>query len=273
MTPTSEPPACPGFVSLVGAGPGDPELLTYRAIQRLQAADLVLHDGLVPESIVRLAVAAECVSVSKRAGHKTVTQPEVVALMIAGARRGQHVVRLKAGDPFVLGRGGEEMLELVAAGVPFDVVPGISSAVAGPGLVGIPVTHRGVTTAFVVVSGHAPDAYVPVLSSLATGTATVVVLMGLGERAGISACLIAGGWAPETPAAIVLSASQPQQRVWTGTLATIARDLEVDLSLVRRDEPGVIVIGEVVSLRTPFDCATPFPSEEKLWQPTTIPAL
>jgi uroporphyrin-III C-methyltransferase / precorrin-2 dehydrogenase / sirohydrochlorin ferrochelatase len=134
------PPVCPGFASLVGAGPGDPELLTYRAIRRLGDADLVLYDGLVPEAVVRLATRAEHVSVARRAGEKSLTQEAVSALIVDGAWSGKRVVRLKAGDPFVLGRGGEEVLALAEARVPFEIVPGVSSAVAAPALAGIPVT-------------------------------------------------------------------------------------------------------------------------------------
>jgi len=263
------PPVCRGSVALVGAGPGDPDLLTYRAIQRLQAADLVLHDGLVPRAMLRLAASAECVSVSKRVGRGTLTQAAVSQLMIAAARRGQFVVRLKSGDPFVLGRGGEELIALARARVPFEIVPGVTTATAAPALAGIPVTHRGMASAFVVVSGHAPAAYESLVRSIAPGSATLVVLMGMGERARIAARLITGGWSGETPAAIITSASQPTQRVWTGTLATLGADLDAD----DRDDPGVIVIGEVVRLAADADLTLPFPVEETPWQPMTIPGL
>jgi len=258
--------ACPGCVSLVGAGPGDPELLTFRAIQRLRAADLVLYDGLVPEAVVHLASHATHVSVARRAGTKRLTQAAVSAMMGDAAWRGQRVVRLKAGDPFVLGRGGEEALALAGAGVPFEIVPGISSAIAAPGLAGIPVTHRGVASGFVVVSGHAPAAYVRILGSLAPDAATVVVLMGGAERPGIRRTLIDAGWGADTPAAIVTNASQPDQRVWIGTLGTL------DHASAQADggEPGVIVIGRVVSLATAGDLTLPFVSEETSWQPSTI---
>lgn len=263
------PPRCRGFVSLVGAGPGDPDLLTWRAIQRLEAADLVLYDGLVPRPILRLATSAECVSVSKRAGRSTLSQAEVTDRLIAAARRGQFVVRLKSGDPFVLGRGGEEMLGLARAGVPFEIVPGVTTATAAPALAGIPVTHRGVASAFVVVSGHAPEAYERLVSSIAPGSATLVVLMGLAERARIAARLMAGGWRADTPAAIITSASQPNQRVWTGTLTTLNRDLDFDGG----EDPGVIVIGDVVALAADSELSLPFPVQEIPWQPMTTPGL
>jgi uroporphyrin-III C-methyltransferase/precorrin-2 dehydrogenase/sirohydrochlorin ferrochelatase len=260
----------PGLVSLVGAGPGDPELLAYRAILRLQAADVVLYDGLVPPSVVRLAEHAEHVSVSKRAAHKTITQADVTGHMIRAARQGWQVVRLKAGDPFVLGRGGEEMLALAAAGIPFEIVPGVTSATAAPALAGIPVTHRGLASAFVVVSGHAPEGYAALLGALPPGSATIVVLMGVRERARVAACLMEAGWPAATPAAVVLGASRPTQRVWTGTLGTVGP------SDVRAgDDPGVLVIGDVVSVSTDSAAAAArsFTVEERSWQSTTIPRL
>lgn len=257
-----------GFVSLVGAGPGDPELLTYRAIQRLRQADLVLFDGLVPRQIVELADQAEHVSVSKRVGSCARTQDDITALMLAGARSGKRVVRLKAGDPFVFGRGGEEMLALAEAAIPFEVVPGVSAAIAGPALAGIPVTHRGVASAFVVVSGHGTSAYGGILGTLPPASATVVVLMGLGERAGIQSRLEDGGWDPLTPAAIVFSASQPDQHVWIGTLGGLGT-----AEVGQREDPGVIVIGHVVSLATMSDLVHSFVREETSWQPTTIQRL
>ena len=151
-----------GFVTLAGAGPGDPELLTVKAARRLAEADLVLYDGLVPHEVVALATGAQHFSVSKRAGRpagRLVEQETIHRLMIRGARRGKRVVRLKAGDPFLLGRGGEEALALGAAGVPFEVIPGISAAVAAPELAGIPLTHRGLASGFTVVSGHAAEAF------------------------------------------------------------------------------------------------------------------
>ena len=148
-----------GHVSLVGAGPGDPGLLTRTAIARLRAADLVLYDALVDERILRYARRAQRFFVGKRAGRHAMTQTAIQALMIRAARRGRRVVRLKGGDPFVFGRGGEEALALQHAGVPFDVVPGVTSAIAAPASAGIPVTHRGVASAFLVVSGHDEEAF------------------------------------------------------------------------------------------------------------------
>jgi uroporphyrin-III C-methyltransferase / precorrin-2 dehydrogenase / sirohydrochlorin ferrochelatase len=234
-----------GFVWLVGAGPGDPDLLTRKAARVIEEAELVLYDALVSNETLDLARRAQRFSVGKRAGKKSVDQETIHALMIRAARRGKRVVRLKGGDPFVFGRGGEEGLALARAGVPFEVVPGVSSAVAAPALAGIPLTHRGVASAFVVVSGHDPAAYRPVLGGMAPASATVVALMGLAGRRGLAAFLIDRGWSAATPAAVVLGASREEARVWTGTLADLPDALA---SPPIDDLPGTIVVGEVVSL-------------------------
>jgi len=234
-----------GFVSLVGAGPGDPELLTLRAVARLRDADLVLYDALAGREALNLAPRARWFYVGKRARRRSIAQESIERLMIKAARRGERVVRLKCGDPFVLGRGGEEALALARAGVPYEVVPGISSAVAAPALAGIPVTHRGIAAGFAVVSGHAESAYAPLLSSLAPSSATVVVLMGLANRAPIAALLLARGWPARTPTAVVLDASHESSASWTGTLAALGGCALPD---ERPESAGVLVIGEVVSL-------------------------
>jgi len=238
-----------GHVSLVGAGPGDPGLLTRKAMVRLRAADLVLYDALIDERILRYARHAQRFFVGKRAGRHAMTQEAIHRLMIRAARRGRRVVRLKGGDPFVFGRGGEEALALRAAGVPFDVVPGVTSAVAAPALAGIPVTHRGVSSAFVVVSGHDEQALESILSGLEPNRVTVVVLMGLMRSAALAGLLIDRGWPAATPAAIVVDASLPGQHVWRGTIGDLAAD-RVELNVAG---PGTIVVGEVVSI---FDEAT-----------------
>ena len=234
-----------GFVSLVGAGPGDPGLLTRRAVERLMEADLVLYDALVSPQALEFAPDAQRIFVGKRAGRPAVRQEFIIRLLIRSARRGRRVVRLKGGDPFVFGRGGEEALALAAAGIPFDVVPGISSAVAAPALAGIPVTHRGLASGFVVVSGHAAEAYRPVLESLAPGSATVVVLMGLARIEEIAALMLARGWDPATPAAVLLNASTSSAAAWTASL----HELQQGLDFPRRPSPGTVVIGQVVKLR------------------------
>jgi uroporphyrin-III C-methyltransferase/precorrin-2 dehydrogenase/sirohydrochlorin ferrochelatase len=182
-----------GFVSLVGAGPGDPGLLTRAALARLRRADLVLFDALVDPGVPALARRARRFFVGKRAGRPSIAQETIHALMIRAARRGQRVVRLKGGDPFVFGRGGEEALALRAAGVPFEVVPGVSSAIAAPALAGIPVTHRGAAAAFTVIAGHAPASYQPIVEAIAPGAMTLVFLMSLGRQREIARALLTRG--------------------------------------------------------------------------------
>ena len=241
--------AAPGLVSLVGAGPGDPELLTIKAARRLESADLLLYDGLVQPALVALAQGAQRFCVNKRAAQRTIAQTTIERLMIRGARRGKRVVRLKCGDPFVLGRGGEEALALGAAGVPFEVIPGITAAVSAPGLAGIPVTHRGLASGFTVVSGHAPEAYEPILSAVAPGSMTVIILMGLRRRAAIARTLLERGWRAGTPAAIVLSASTPEMQVWTGRLDALLEERTATGAWSAGGVPGTIVVGEVAGLQ------------------------
>jgi uroporphyrin-III C-methyltransferase len=233
-----------GFVSLVGAGPGDPDLLTRKAARRLAEADLVLYDALVSPEALDLAPNAHRFFVGKRARRPAMKQETIHWLMIRAARRGKRVVRLKCGDPFLLGRGGEEALALAAAGIPFEVVPGISSALAAPALAGIPVTHRGIASGFAVVSGHAEETYGPILASIAPGSLTLVVLMGLSTRASVAGFLLARGWPATTPAAIVLGASTADSYLWTGVLG----DLGVAPIPEESEAPGTLVIGEVVSV-------------------------
>jgi uroporphyrin-III C-methyltransferase/precorrin-2 dehydrogenase/sirohydrochlorin ferrochelatase len=230
-----------GFVSLVGAGPGDPDLLTLRAVDRLRAADLVLYDALVDRAALRHAPQARWAYVGKRAGRHSIEQETIERVMIRRARRGERVVRLKSGDPVVFGRGGEEALALAAAGVPCEIVPGVSAAVAAPALSGIPVTHRGLASAFVVVSGHAEEAYGPVLRSLEPSSATLVILMGIATRAATARMLLSRGWSADTPVAILFSASRPDAFTWRGTLGTAA-------TAPATGAPGVIVIGATVAL-------------------------
>jgi uroporphyrin-III C-methyltransferase/precorrin-2 dehydrogenase/sirohydrochlorin ferrochelatase len=234
-----------GFVSLVGAGPGDPDLLTVRAARALAAADIVFYDALVAREVLDLAPLAQRFGVGKRGGRPSMRQETIHRLLVRFARQGKRVVRLKGGDPFVLGRGGEEALALVAAGVPFEVVPGVSSAVAAPALSGIPVTHRGLSSAFVVVSGHAEDAWRPVLSGLRPGTLTVVVLMGLASRDAIAAALVSRGWAPSTPAAILWGAGTKASARWIGALAGLG---EAGTPAAAAGAAGTIVVGAVVGL-------------------------
>src|SRR5579875_2602725 len=216
----------PGTVYLIGAGPGDPGLLTVKGLRCLQAADVIIYDYLVDDAIVRQGRAdAEYIYVGKQAGKHTMEQDAINALLVEHARAGKTVARLKGGDPFVFGRGGEEAEALIAAGIPWEVVPGISSAIAAPAYAGIPVTHRATAASFTVVTGHedpTKDASDIDWSSLGSGTGTLIFLMGVGNLAGIAAQLMAHGRAPETPAAVIRWGTTPQQEVVSGTLSDIA---------------------------------------------------
>jgi uroporphyrin-III C-methyltransferase/precorrin-2 dehydrogenase/sirohydrochlorin ferrochelatase len=231
-----------GFVSLVGAGPGDPDLLTLKAVRRLRQADEVLHDALIDPRVLQLASRARRQLVGGRVG-SCHDQEWINTSMVDLASRGARVVRLKGGDPFVFGHGGEEARALAQAGVPFEVVPGVSSVVAAPALAGIPLTHRGLASGFAVITGHHEATWLPMVRGIKAGAMTLVVLMGLGSRARIVEVLRREGWPGWMPAAVVLAASTPRQRVWRGTLHQLA-GVPLD---ARRDGPGVIVIGEVAS--------------------------
>jgi uroporphyrin-III C-methyltransferase/precorrin-2 dehydrogenase/sirohydrochlorin ferrochelatase len=233
-----------GHVSLVGAGPGDPGLLTRAAVARLRKADLVLYDALVDERVLLVARRARRFFVGKRAGRHALSQQEIHALMIRAARRGQRVVRLKGGDPFVFGRGGEEAMALRAAGIPFDVVPGISSAVAAPASAGIPLTHRGLSSGFLVVSGHEEEAFAAAINELKPGAITVVVLMGYARRAELAHMMIERGWPRTTPAAMVADGTRASQQVWRGTLQALTQgDAVID-----GGAPALLVVGAVAAL-------------------------
>ena len=233
-----------GHVSLVGAGPGDPGLLTRAAIARLRAADLVLYDALVDPRILRYARRAQKFFVGKRAARHAMPQPSIHALMIRAARRGRRVVRLKGGDPFVFGRGAEEALALRRAGVAYDVVPGVTSAIAAPAAAGIPVTHRGAASAFLVVSGHDERVFAEAIGAMRPGGLTLVILMGLGRAAALACALVDRGWGRGTPAAIVVDGTTRRQRTWRGTLD----DLASERAEIEGDGPGTIVVGDVVAL-------------------------
>ncbi len=239
-------PKEPGPVHLVGGGPGDPGLITSRGLELLRSADVVVHDRLIGPELLREARAdAELIDAGKGPGHVPHSQAEINALLISHARLGRSVVRLKGGDPFVFGRGSEEAAACRDAGVPVYVVPGVSSALAGPAAAGIPVTARGLARSFAVVTGHTgePDGAVPDLAGLA-GVDTLVVLMGLGNLAQLAAQLLAAGRGAATPAACIQSATTPEQRVTRATLGTIAEAVERD----GLRSPVVIVVGAVAEL-------------------------
>jgi uroporphyrin-III C-methyltransferase len=237
-----------GSVVLVGGGPGDPGLITVRGQQAVSQADVVLADHLAPQSLLAsLPAEVEVIDASKLPRGRYMAQEQINALLVEHARAGRRVVRLKGGDPFVFGRGMEELEACVAAGVPVEVVPGVTSAIGVPGLAGIPVTHRGLTHEFVVVSGHVPPGHPQSLvdwSALGRLRGTIVVLMGVDTAPAIAAALVEHGRAPETPVAVVADGSTPTQRAVRTTLAGLAQTLT--------DEgirpPAVWVVGEVVRL-------------------------
>ncbi len=233
-----------GYVSLVGAGPGDPALLTRKAVACLRRADLVLYDALVDPRVIAVARRAQRFFVGKRAGRHALSQHEIHAVMIRAAQRGRRVVRLKGGDPFVFGRGGEEAQALKDAGVPFDVVPGVTSAIAAPASAGIPLTHRGLASAFFVVSGHSVPVFSEAVAALSPASVTVVILMGYARRAQLAAALLRGGWDTALPVAIVADGTLPDREVWRGTLS----DLAEGQGAIGTDSPALIVVGRVAAL-------------------------
>jgi len=238
-----------GKVYLVGAGPGDPGLMTVKGLDCLRRADVVIYDRLIDESILHEArPEAEKIYVGKASSHHTLEQETINHLLIQKAREGKVVVRLKGGDPFVLGRGGEEAEALAENHIPFEVVPGVSSAVAVPAYAGIPVTHREVASSFTVVTGHkASDRGEPNIAwdKLATGTDTLVILMGIGNLAYVVDQLIKNNKPPSTPAAVITHGTTGRQRCVTGTLQDIvAKVKSEDLK-----PPSVVIVGDVVQLR------------------------
>lgn len=239
----------PGKVYLVGAGPGDPGLLTLRGRECIAEADVILHDDLVDRRVLRFARKdAEIVAMGKHGdvSHRDRQQVEINRRMIAEARGGRFVVRLKGGDPFVFGRGGEEAEALAAAGIAFEVVPGVTSAAAVPAYAGIPLTHRGLNSSFTVVTGHeAPGAASHIDWEALAGMETVVFLMGLKRIEEILPRLVASGKSAATPAACVRSGTRPDQQVIVGTLGDLAEKVKA----AGLAPPAVIVVGEVVRLR------------------------
>jgi uroporphyrinogen III methyltransferase/synthase len=237
-------------VYLVGAGPGDAGLLTLRGAELLRRADVVIYDMLVnPELLKRTAPSAELISRGSRGTEKAMSQDDLNALMIAKANEGKCVVRLKGGDPYIFGRGGEEAEELVAANIPFEVVPGVSSVFAAPNYAGIPITHRDHCSTFTVLTGHEDplkgDSNLD-FEQIARIPGTKIILMGLKRLGELTETLIARGLSPETPVAIVRSGTTGHQQSIEGTLATIAKiAAEKNISA-----PAITVIGEVVKLRS-----------------------
>lgn len=252
LATTSTSPPAAGEVTLVGAGPGDPELLTLKALRALQDADVILHDRLVPAAILDLARRdAARICVGKAAGNIGSTQEEINALLIEHANQGKRVVRLKGGDPFIFGRGGEELQALAAAQINFSVVPGITAATGCAAYAGIPLTHRDHAHSVTFVTGHAqghghePDQE-PDWRALAQPRSTAVFYMGLARLEHIVAKLLEHGAAPTCPAGIIAQGTTPDQRVITATLATIA-SVSAAANL---ESPALLIVGEVVALQS-----------------------
>ena len=235
-----------GKVWLVGAGPGDPELLTLKAARILREADVVLYDCLVSDEVMhRVPAHVRRICVGKRDGKHTLPQDEINELLVATARTGANVARLKGGDPYVFGRGGEEALALVAAGIEFEVVPGITSAQGMSAYTGMPLTHRDLAGSVVLVTGHGKAAGTePDWAALARPHQTVVFYMGVGALQSICRQLVAHGLRADTPAAVVERATQPRQRVVRGSLLTLPA---LAISQAVR-APALVVVGEVVRL-------------------------
>ncbi len=243
-----------GIVYLVGAGPGDPRLITVLGLERLRQAEVVVYDRLVSEQLLDEAPpTAERIFVGKAPGEHSAKQEEINELLLLHARAGRIVVRLKGGDPFVFGRGSEEALACAEAGIPWEVVPGVSSALSVPALAGIPVTHRELAGGFAVVTGHCAEGDRQDWAALAR-VETLIILMGLSRLPEISASLLFHGRGLETPVAAIADGSLPGERVVVGTLGTIAGDV----ARAGLKAPATIVVGEVVRVRSALhDLAQP----------------
>jgi uroporphyrin-III C-methyltransferase len=249
--PASLPVLEPGWVWLVGAGPGDPGLLTLHALNGLAQADTVVYDALVDDRILALASPeAEMIHAGKRGGKPSPKQRAISNRLVDLAREGRKVVRLKGGDPFVFGRGGEEALDLVDAGIPFRVVPGITAGIGGLAYAGIPATHRDTNSAVTFVTGHGVTGDVPDglnWPALAQGSPVLILYMALKHMGEITRRLIEGGRSPDEPTALVCSAATEGQRVAVTTLAQAPAVAET------LDPPAIVVIGDVVRLRPALD--------------------
>ncbi len=247
------PPFKAGWVWLAGAGPGDPGLLTLLALHGLKNADVVVYDALVGDAVLKLANPdAELEHAGKRGGRPSPKQPDISRRLVELARQGKRVLRLKGGDPFVFGRGGEEALALVAAEVPFRIIPGISSGIGGLAYAGIPLTHRATNSVVTFVTGHGAAGGVPDgvdWAALAAGSPVLVIYMAMNHLGEISARLIAAGRGADEPVAIVSQATTPDQRVLDTTLGGCV----ADSAAVGIAPPALVVVGEVVRLRGGLD--------------------
>ncbi len=243
-----------GVVYLVGGGPGDPGLITLRGLECLQRADVVIHDRLSNDDLLAYAPShAERIDVGKMPDHHPIPQPQINALLVEHARAGKTVVRLKGGDPFVFGRGGEEAQALVEAGIRFEIVPGVTSAVAVPAYAGIPVTQRGVACSVAFITGHSAGSEPLHLDwqGLARGVDTLVFLMGVKSLPEIVTSLMEAGRPPHTPVAVIERGTLPQQKTTVGTLA------DIQAKAVGVQPPSIIVVGDVVNLHETLQWFSP----------------
>jgi uroporphyrin-III C-methyltransferase len=235
-----------GFVYLVGAGPGDPGLLTLRGLECLRKAEVVAHDRLANHQLLDWAPQAELIDVGKQPNHHPIPQSRINAILVEEARKGKIVVRLKGGDPFVFGRGAE-------AGIPFEIIPGVTSAIAVPAYAGIPVTQRGIACSVAFITGHCAESKPLDLNweALVQGVDTLVFLMGVHSLPKITESLLEAGRSPETPIALIEQGTLPEQKVITGTLTDI---LEKAVGIT---PPAIIIVGEVVSLHATLEWFRP----------------
>lgn len=260
-----------GKVYLVGAGPGDPGLLTLKGKTLLDCADVVIYDALVsPAILAMIHPDAHQIHAGKRRGQHSLLQEDINQLLIQQAQRHAIVVRLKGGDPFVFGRGGEEMLDLIAAGIPVEIVPGVTSGIAAPAYAGIPLTHRDCSSSVMFVTGHEKSGkYRPSInwSAIAQGAETLVIYMGVHNLSHIISEMLQAGRSPETPIALIRWGTRPEQEELLGTLATIVQQVQA----VNFSSPAIAIIGDVVTLRPQLQQGCPNLLAIKTSQPASPP--
>ena len=252
LPPHAWPALDPGWVWLCGAGPGDPGLLTLHALNALRQAEVIVYDALVSEEILGWAPQAELVYAGKRGGKPSAVQRDISLRLVDLARAGRRVLRLKGGDPFVFGRGGEEAQTLVQHGIPIRVIPGITAGIAGLAYAGIPVTHRDVNQSVTFVTGHDREGRAPTAldwAGLARGSQVIVIYMGIKHIGEIAARLIEAGRAPTEPVAVTTTATLAGQRTIETTLARV----EADIAEAKLEPPAIICVGMAVALRQALD--------------------
>ena len=233
-----------GKVYLIGAGPGDPDLITVKALKALQSANVVMIDDLVNRELLQHAQNARVIEVGKRGGCKSTPQHFINRMMVALAEQGQTIARLKGGDPYLFGRGGEEVMALRTAGIPVEVIPGVTSGIAAPASIGVPVTHRELSHGVTFITGHTRDGESPDWRALVQGGTTLVIYMGMKRLGSITTELLAAGMAADTPAAAIHQGTLPQQRHVVSTVSMLPMAVQQE----GLTSPGIIVVGDVVRL-------------------------